>query len=136
MTKTCDTLNHPSGILMCAEGTEATTYVVYRWSNEDAYVQESLCDTCAGDIRHGASTGELVLVWCASLSDAGLKLPEPSYPSSYDGQPEEACYCRRCMKDDPGGCLEAEKVWQSQVDRGIITSDEFFIAKDTNGVAL
>ena len=48
----------------------------------------------------------------------------------------EKCYCRRCLKDDPGGCLEIEKVWQSQVDRGIISESDYFIAKDENGRAL
>lgn len=48
----------------------------------------------------------------------------------------EKCYCRRCLKDDPGGCLEVEKVWQDQVDRGIIPATQFLIAKDENGRVL
>lgn len=46
------------------------------------------------------------------------------------------CDCRRCLKDDPGGCLENEKIWQSQVDRKIIHEQDYFIAKDKNGKAL
>lgn len=46
------------------------------------------------------------------------------------------CDCRRCLKGDPGGCLDAEAIWQSQVDRGIIHELDYFIAKDENGVAL
>ena len=77
----CDTEKDPAGEIMCLKGTPATTKVVYRWADEQAYVQENLCDTCAGDIRHGAETGELVLIWCVSLETAGLQFPEPTWPS-------------------------------------------------------
>ena len=52
--------------------------------------------------------------------------------------PPEAFYCDccRCVKGDYGGCIDAEAIWQSQVDRGIIHELDYFIAKDENGVAL
>lgn len=58
----------------------------------------------------------------------------------FQGKTDErnTCVCRRCIKDDPGGCLvaEGEAVWADQVRRGVITADTYFIAKDENGVAL
>lgn len=62
---------------MCYPGTPATTYVVYRWKDEDTYIHEHNCDTCADDIRHGAEAGELVLVWMSSLDDMGLVFSLP-----------------------------------------------------------
>ena len=37
------------------------------------------------------------------------------------------------MKDDPGGCVELDRIHADQVRRGVISADEYFLALDPEG---
>lgn len=52
---------------------EPEEVMVWRWADEPDHInQETLCGPCAADIRHGAETGEIILIWVAAVTSEGI----------------------------------------------------------------
>ena len=49
---------------------------------------------------------------------------------------DTVCGCRRCLKDDPGGCLTLEAIHADQVRRGVIPADQYAIGWRDDGSLL